>query len=108
MEQLYYKREIFQTWKRECFGAKRLAVGANKILQRNLVHPAMQELIRLHKKIESQLKSQDLCADILFKRARNCMKDCLILWRCNLNKVKCDKMKAEADYMIHHREDITE
>ena len=107
-EKLYYARSVFNIWKRECFGAKRLYVGANRVLQRNLVYPAYQDVVKILRKMKSHAKSQELCVDILLRKAKNCQKDCLILWRCNLKKLKCEKMEAEASYMIENREDITD
>lgn len=79
-------------WKKEFLGTKNIKIGINKVYQRNLVYPAYQEILRIMKKEDSQFKSQLLCADILFRKAKNCMKDCLIIWRSNLRKMKCDKM----------------
>ena len=60
------------------------------------------------KKMDKQLKSQMMCADILLRKGRNCMKDCMILWRCNLRKLKCERMEQEANAIIDSREIMKE
>ena len=99
-----YLSSIFKVWKGECQGAKRLTLGVNRIFQRNLVHTAFQEIVNLVKNMDSQLKSEYMCADILLKKARNCMKDCMIIWRCNMRKLQCVKMEKEAEEIVQKKE----
>lgn len=76
-------------------GAKRLGLAINKVYQRNLVFNAYHEVVKMLKKMDSQLKSSYQCANLLFKKGRNCLKDCLILWRANMRKIRCEKMQKQ-------------
>lgn len=58
------------------------------------------------RKANLQLKSQYLCAEILERKGLNSMRDCLMLWRYNLRKMKTQKLEAEANKMIERREDV--
>lgn len=101
-------KEIFTAWKREYQGAKRITLTINKIFQKKLVYKGYEEVVTMLKKMDAQMKSQMMCADILLKKGRNCMKDCMILWRCNLRKLKCEKMEEEANVIIDRREVMKE
>ena len=101
-------KEIFVTWKKEYLGAKRLVLGVNKVLQRNLVYQGYHEVVRMLKKMDSQLKSQYLCADIMLRKGKNCMKDCMILWRANMRKLECEKMETKANEIMEKKEVMKE
>lgn len=83
-------------------------MGVNRVLQRNLVHPSYLEIVKMKRKIESQLKSQYLCAEILERKAKLCMKDCILLWRCNIRKLQSEKLDFESNVMIETREDVVD
>ena len=58
LENHYYKKSIFQVWKKEYQGAKRLVLGTRVIFTRNFVKPAFAMMVEYIRSMDSKFKSQ--------------------------------------------------
>ena len=50
--------------------------------------------------MEARDKSEMMCADILLKKGRRFMRDCMMMWRCNMRNMQCEKMEHEVEEIL--------
>jgi hypothetical protein len=107
-EELYLKKRIFIEWKYEYISAKRVITAIQNIYTRKFLREPCHIAIGELKGRISKAKAQDLFVPMFERKEKKLMLDALILWKCNIKKLRQDEIQTRLDNLDTYEEEMKE